>query len=123
MLREAAALLWQGTAKVRDDAQESSQAHASGPACTTRLSPLSILRCIRKLGIHVLKDMYLPREVSHVPLILMAESRATCSDRMGEVSSRHSSWWKRAPQRGEVSPQRRPERCPARMVWVNDNDK
>ncbi|WP_289021552.1 hypothetical protein [uncultured Desulfobacter sp.] len=48
--------------------------------------------------------MCLPREVSHVP-VKTAEGRATDFDRMGEVSRRHSSRWKRAPKkRGGLTP-------------------
>ncbi len=59
---------------------------------------------LRKIGIHVLKDMCLTREISHVPE-KMAEGRATDLDRMGEVSRRHSSRRKRAPKRrGGLTP-------------------
>jgi len=59
VLRKAAALLRQGTAKVRGDEQKSSQACIVGRACNTRRSPLSILGNVRILGIHVPKDVYL----------------------------------------------------------------
>lgn len=74
VLRKAVALLRQGTAKVRGDEQESSQACIVGRACNTRQSPLSTISNARILGIHVPKDVCLPREVSHVPF---EKSRAT----------------------------------------------
>jgi hypothetical protein len=74
VLRKAVALLRQGAAKVRGDEQKSSQARIVGPACNTRLSPLSIIGNVRILGAYVPKDVCLPREVSHVPF---EKSRAT----------------------------------------------
>ncbi len=67
------------------------KAHTPGRACTTRQSPLSILRCVRKLGIRVPKGMCLPREISHVALehrarSELAEGRVIDPEHMREVS-------------------------------------
>ena len=85
------------------------EAHTPGRVCTSRRSPLSIARCVRKLGVHVLKDMCLPREISHAALERrvrgeLAEGRVIDPERMREVSRGHSSRWKRAepPEQGEV---------------------
>ena len=110
VLWEEAALPRQGAAKVRGDEQKSSQACIVGRGCNTIQSPLSISGNVRILGIQVPKDTCLPREVSHVPFEksrateFWLKGGATRLDRLGEVSRRHISRWKRAPQRGEVSP-------------------
>lgn len=75
MFRKEAALLRRGTAKVRGDVQKSSmrRTHRDESAQQDKVLYPS-LRCVRKLGTYVLKDMCLPREVSHVPF---EKSRAT----------------------------------------------
>jgi len=66
-----------------------------GPVCNTRLSPLSITGNVRILGTHVLKDVcFTPGGLSCAPgsrvRLKLAEGRATCSDRMREVSRGHN---------------------------------
>ncbi len=100
VLRKAVAPLRWSSTKVRGDVQKSSQACIVGRACNTRQSPLSIIGNVRILGIHVLKDVCLtPGGLSCAPerrvRLKLAEGRATCSDRMGEVSRGHSSRRKR----------------------------
>jgi len=104
------------------------KAHTPGRACTTRQSPLSILRCVRKLGIRVPKGMCLPREISHVALERrvrgeLAEGRVIDPERMREVSRGHSSRWNRAgpPEKREKYTRRpHPDEGPngTRAEWL-----
>ncbi len=100
VLRKAVAPLRWSSTKVRGDVQKSSQACIVGRACNTRQSPLSIIGNVRILGTHVLKDVCftpggLPCASERRVRLKLAEDRATCSDRMGEVSRGHSSRRKR----------------------------
>jgi len=106
MPREEAALLRQGTAKVRGDEQKPSmrRTHWDEPAHQVR-SPLSIIRCVRKLGIHVPKDMCLPREICH-DVQQWTDRTARGGDHVAEVSRGHIGRWKRAgpPEHGRSIP-------------------
>ena len=105
VLGKEAALLRQGTANVRGDEQEPSQAGLVGRACNTRQSPLSILSQARILGARVRKDACSPREICH-DVHQRTDQTVRGGDHVAEVSRGHSSRRKRAgpPQSGRSIP-------------------
>ena len=95
MLRKAVALLRQGTAKVRGDEQKSSQACMSGTSLQHKAkSSIHYKLCpyTRRPRIerHVFTPGGLPCATRCRKRQKMAEGRATCSDRMEEVSRGHN---------------------------------
>ncbi len=124
VLGKEAPLPGQGTASVRGDEQESSQAGLVGRACNTRRSPLSILSQTRILGAHVRKDACSPREICRV-VHIRTDRTVRGGDHAAEVSRGHGSRWKRAgpPICGRSNPggltPTKARTVPGRMAWVN----
>ena len=95
MLLKEAALLSQSTAKVRDDEQESSQACKSGTSLQHKAkSSVHHRLCPYTRRPRTERRVFTPGGLSCAPerrlRLKLAEGRATCSDRMREVSRGHN---------------------------------
>ena len=97
VLRKAVAPLRRSNTKARGNLPVRARRQANinrvrrafgGPACNTRLSPLSIISSARVLGIYVLKDVRFTREICCV--FRRTEQTVRGDHRVAEVSRRHS---------------------------------
>ena len=95
MFRKAVVLLRQNTAKVRDDEQESSQACMSGTSLQLKAkSSIHYKLCPYTRRSRTERHVFTPGGLPCAPESRvrrkLAEGRATCSDRMEEVSRGHN---------------------------------